>query len=964
MAFATSEDIMEAIISKNVANKFKAIKQVIQLHSSGDRMTATRMLMPIIKHCVNINDPRLKRLLLLFWETIGLTGSDGALRGEFIMICNSLVNDLQSHNEYLQGVTLRFLSKVKEREILVQVLPTVMENLSNPTAYPRRQAILCVHNIYKQFPDLMPDAPETISGLLFVEHDVLAQRNALAMLFNCAPEKALSFLTASADVVHTFGHPVQMVIVALVRRQIRAKPAEKVQWLKCILKLVSSNSAAVKYECAQALLALSSGPIAVKAAAQCYTDVLTSSDSDNNIKAVVLDRLFDMQRKHRRTMETCLSEILSVFASESSSGEIRRKALKMALQLISPRNAAELIGLLRGETTKLFEYATKVPCPKLQTGYASVSPTIINGVIPEQKEWFRRAHDRQVVLVALYKLATQYSEVAVDALHIIFQFFRDPLVQNTCMTANFIKDLVHRYPSMAELVMTKLMPLVVEGGRKEVMQYVMWMLGEYPRDAQTCVSALEAIQQGLGPLPILDTRVHMPGEADQGPTVRILEDGSYSTQPSAGPVPTKKVVWRPEVHDNLRDCIIRGNFFTGCTIANSLARIFIKLRQFDPQLADQHVEGAVDVILAIIAYGESMPKAQPYPDSITNREPEPLVLQATDLERMALCIKVIRGPDPVLERLFTQDFPAAYLKHLGARRFDVLEREFPTVSDEQPREEAPVDKQLAFRAFEAHMEPAEAETEEEEGETIGRSVGKKHPPRVYQLSGFSDPVYVEAVMTVNHYTVNLEFTLINRLADPFHSMNIELTCVRDLQLNDMVIPVPLGANETKKVKTSLKIKSTDTGSVHALLAYRRTPTSSEETLFLDHIHLDVVYCMGPSIHPSHMEYRMMWQQFEWENKIPVRTPITDPYAFVEYIAKQTAARILPYGEPQHRDANYTSACLFASTIFGEDACLHISLEKSPTDGRLSGFCRIRSKHQGIALSLGDKVSFSMMKCRT
>ena len=41
--------------------------------------------------------------------------------------------------------------------------------------------------------------------------------------------------------------------------------------------------------------------------------------------------------------------------------------------------------------------------------------------------------------------------------------------------------------------------------------------------------------------------------------------------------------------------------------------------------------------------------------------------------------------------------------------------------------------------------------------------------------------------------------------------------------------------------------------------------------------------------------------------------------------------------------------------FGEDALANVSLEKGE-DGAIAGHVRIRSKTQGIALSLGDKVS--------
>ncbi len=48
-----------------------------------------------------------------------------------------------------------------------------------------------------------------------------------------------------------------------------------------------------------------------------------------------------------------------------------------------------------------------------------------------------------------------------------------------------------------------------------------------------------------------------------------------------------------------------------------------------------------------------------------------------------------------------------------------------------------------------------------------------------------------------------------------------------------------------------------------------------------------------------------------------------------------------------------AANLYARSVFGEDALVNLSVEKQ-ADGKLAGYIRIRSKTQGIALSLGDK----------
>ena len=87
-----------------------------------------------------------------------------------------------------------------------------------------------------------------------------------------------------------WGAILQMAVLELIRRVCRAAPGEKGKYIKIILALLGSSSTAVVYECAVTLVSLSNAPTAVAAAANCYCQMLVSQ-SDNNVKLIVLDRL-------------------------------------------------------------------------------------------------------------------------------------------------------------------------------------------------------------------------------------------------------------------------------------------------------------------------------------------------------------------------------------------------------------------------------------------------------------------------------------------------------------------------------------------------------------------------------------------------------------------------------------------------------------------------------------------------
>ena len=87
-----------------------------------------------------------------------------------------------------------------------------------------------------------------------------------------------------------WGDILQMAVLELIRKVCRAAPGEKGKYIKIILALLQSTSTAVVYECAVTLVSLSNAPTAITAAANCYCQMLVSQ-SDNNVKLIVLDRL-------------------------------------------------------------------------------------------------------------------------------------------------------------------------------------------------------------------------------------------------------------------------------------------------------------------------------------------------------------------------------------------------------------------------------------------------------------------------------------------------------------------------------------------------------------------------------------------------------------------------------------------------------------------------------------------------
>jgi coatomer subunit beta len=133
-----------------------------------------------------------------------------------ILVCDAYRKDLQHPNEFVRGSTLRFLCKLKEPELLEPLMPSIRNCLEHRHAYVRRNAVLAIYTIYKNFDQLIPDAPELIQQFLEGEQDPSCKRNAFMMLIHVDRERALDYLTSCIDHVSEFNDILQLVIVELV----------------------------------------------------------------------------------------------------------------------------------------------------------------------------------------------------------------------------------------------------------------------------------------------------------------------------------------------------------------------------------------------------------------------------------------------------------------------------------------------------------------------------------------------------------------------------------------------------------------------------------------------------------------------------------------------------------------------------------------------------------------------------
>lgn len=139
-------------------------------------------------------------------------------------------------------------------------------------------------------------------------------------------------------------------------------------------------------------------------------------------------------------------------------------------------------------------------------------------------------------------------------------------------------------------------------------------------------------------------------------------------------------------------------------------------------------------------------------------------------------------------------------------------------------------------------------------------------------------------------------------------------------------------------------------------------TSDRNVVVLNDLYIDIMdYILPASC--SDAQFRQMWAEFEWENKVTVSTTMTDLLDYLNHLIASTNMKCLTPQKSLSGNCGFLAANLYAKSIFGEDALANVSIEKASLDASVTGHIRIRAKSQGMALSLGDKINNSQKNAK-
>merc|ERR1712037_784352 len=217
--------------------------------------------------------------------------------------------------------------------------------------------------------------------------------------------------------------------------------------------------------------------------------------------------------------------------------------------------------------------------------------------------------------------------------------------------------------------------------------------------------------------------------------------------------------------------------------------------------------------------------------------------------------------------------------------------------------------------------------------------------KVTQLTGFSDPVYAEAYVNVNQYDIVLDVLIVNQTRDTLQGCTLELATLGDLKLVEKPQPIVLAPNDFANIKANVKVASTENGIIFGNIVYDVGGGSSDRNVVvLNDIHVDIMDYIVPAA-CTETEFRSMWAEFEWENKVSVNTTVANLADYLAGLLKSTNMKCLTPSKALSGECGFMAANLYAKSIFGEDALANVSLEKNlgKADAPVTGHIRIRAK---------------------
>ena len=842
--------------------------------------------------------------------------------------------------------------------------------LEHRHSYVRRNAVLAIFKIYINFEKLIPDAPEIILDFLQTETNASCKRNAFLMLVHLDQDKALAYLDTCLDQISSFNEILQLVIVELIYKVCIGNPAERAKFIRAIYNLLNTaTSASVRYEAAATLITLSQAPTALRSAANCFIDICLK-ESDNNVKLIILDRLIALKetvQAAERVLQEVLMDILRIL-HVASDLEVKEKILSLSLDLVSSKNAEEMVHLLKKEINK----------------------TQNEGLGDESAKY------RRILVDTIYHICMKYPDILMSdqLVSTLFELLSSDDEATAQIIITFARAFIMKYPEHKRLLLNRILEEFTLVRNCKIHRGLIWLLGEFceSSDTVTILQTISVIRKCIGEMPIVESELRKENENNNVETKEndssafaiatnkasttsklVTADGTYATQSALTNYSNQDKNKLPPIRAHLFD----GHYYIGSALGSCLIKLAYKFKEsksINARSLNSLVAESMFILTSILRFGKN---------KIPLGGQEIKGINDDDFERISSCVLVLSRINleatddliKVLEYIHVNE-----MRNSVQSMLNFIDNEKQEAKDQfkhRSKQIVQIDDHINFtQLLSKNQEQLENQFELSLSKAIGSENSTTATSSIYgrqisgvddlmsvsklskvtQLTGFSDPVYSECYVNVNQYDICLDVLIVNQTPDTLQSCMLELSTLGDLKLVERPQAIVLAPHDFANIKATVKVASTENGIIFGNIVYDVSGSASDHNVVvLNDIHINIMDYIVPSS-CSDAKFAEMWSAFEWENKVTVNTKITNLQDYLNLLIKATNMKCLTPQKSLSGDCCFLAANLYARSIFGEDSLMNVSIEKSSSDSQITGHIRIRAKSQGMALSLGDRAN--------
>lgn len=496
----------------------------------------------------------------------------------------------------------------------------------------------------------------------------------------------------------------------------------------------------------------------------------------------------------------------------------------------------------------------------------------------------------------------------------------------------FVKEVVERFPKLRQSIVERLVSTLQEVRAGKVYRGALWIVGEYSLEANDIREAWKRIRASLGEIPIVASEQRLLEEQPDGevpnlgdqvnghakssqPTGsrKVLADGTYATESaltSQSAVKAKLEAVKAAQKPPLRQLILDGDYYLATVLSSTLTKLVMRHSEISQDEARTNAlrAEAMLIMISIIRAGQSQFVKAP--------------IDEDSIDRIMSCVRSLAefAQKRELENAFLEDTRKAFRDQVNVEEKKRAEKDALT----KAKNAIQVDDVVSIRQLSKKnaVDGADAIQMDLEMATGGDSATEdlsSKLSRVVQLTGFSDPVYAEAYVQVHQFDIILDVLLVNQTRETLQNLSVEFATLGDLKVVERPTTQNLPPLDFLNVQATIKVSSTDTGVIFGNVIYEGASSTETNVVILNDVHVDVMDYIQPA-QCSETQFRTMWTEFEWENKVNINTKLPAGKGLRDFLAglmKVTNMSCLTPEASLSGDCQFLSANLYARSVFGK-----------------------------------------------